>query len=235
MKNRTLKFILFIIVIIVCWGIGRYYDFDLEYFQEFFSQFPVVLSGLIYVPLYIVLTFFVWVGPKDIFRVLGALLFGPYISTLFVWIAELGNAFVLFHFSRKLGREFIEKKFNLKPSRLDHVKENSSYFGVLTLRINPLVPFRFMDLGAGLTSITFKKYFNGILIASLVRIFWLQSILAGVGIAMFKDLNALQEFLLNNPTVIIYSALYFLVVIICTIIALVMKFLKRKKVKQNEG
>lgn len=161
---------------------------------------------------------------------MGAILFGPVVSTIFVWLAEMGNAFALFYLSRNLGREFVEQKFKLKSQQLDRVKEDSTYFGIFTLRINPLIPFRFMDLGAGLTSITFRKYFNGILLASLLRIFWLQSILAGIGTSIFQDIETARKFLMDNPIIVIYSALYFLVVIVFTIIALVAKFVRRKKI-----
>ena len=63
--------------------------------------------------LYVVLTFFIWFGPKDVFRIASGVIFGAEISTIYITIAETVNAILLFMLSRIFGREYIEKKFKL--------------------------------------------------------------------------------------------------------------------------
>ena len=188
------------------------------------------MSGTIFVCLYVAITTFVWFGPKDVFRILGAILFGPLVSTIFVFIAEMFNAFILFSLSRRLGRKFIEQKFKLKSKQLDNTSQASGFLGILALRINPIIPFRIQDLGAGLSSASFNKYLIAIAIASPIRIFWLQYILAGVGQNIFKDLSSVVNFLMDNPVIIVYSQIYFLIIIILSVIALVVRKSGAKKV-----
>ncbi len=188
MSNRqllspNLKFFLLIVLLFVCWLIGRYIPFDIEFYKQFLAQYPLALSGLIFVVAYVIMTFFVWFS-KDLFRLAAAILFGAYWSTLFVWIAEMINLVILFHISRNLGREFVEQKFKLKP--VVTADDGHYFWRVFALRIVPIIAFKFLDLGFGLTKISFRKYFIS-LIASPLRIFWVQFILAGVGDALFKD------------------------------------------------
>ncbi len=117
LENKTLKFSLFVAFLFVCFAFGKIFKFDLDSMREFLSAFPIIVSGVIFILLYVVLTFFIWFGPKDVFRLSSAVLFGAYVSTVLVWIAEMINAAVLFIFSRKLGQEFIEQKFRVKKSR----------------------------------------------------------------------------------------------------------------------
>src|SRR5436189_110289 len=86
--------------------------------------------------------------------------------------------------------------------------------------MNPLVPFRFMDLGFGLTKLPFTKYFLAVVLGSPLRIFWLQFILAGVGEALFKNPSALLDYLMAHQNVLFLSGIYFIGVIIATIIAI---------------
>ena len=217
-QNKTFQFCILIALLFVFIFVGRYFNFDVERCREVLSKFPIVLSGLIFVVAYVVTTTFIWMGPKDVFRVVGAILFGAYVSTVFVWIGEMFNATILFFLSRKLGREFVQKKFNIGEGHLDKIKKEAGILGILALRINPLVPFRFLDLGYGLSRVSFKKYLSVIVIASGPRIFWLQFILADVGANVFKDIPALTAYFQNHPFIVQYSGMYFLLVIVLTIL-----------------
>ncbi len=226
-QNKTFKFLSLLAVLFLFIILGRYFNFDPEYYRNALSKFPVVLSGLIFVFLYVLTTTFIWMGPKDAFRVAGAVLFGPYISTVFVWIGEILNAAILFFLSRNLGQEFVQEKFKIKTGNIDKVKKESSALSVLALRLNPLVPFRFLDLGYGLSRVSFRKYFIVIVIASLPRIFWLQYILSGVGMNVFKDIPAVMDYFGKNFFLIKYSGLYFLGVAILSLAAVIVKKVKK--------
>ena len=213
MSKSNLKFILLILFLIAAWQLGSNFNIDDSQYEEFLTQFPLYLSGLLYIVLYVGITFFAWMA-KDIFKIVGAILFGAYVSTLLVWIAEMGNVFVMFHFSRKLGREYVESKLKGKLASLDDKIDQSGFWGLFILRAFPLVPFRFMDLAAGLTKISFRKYFWIVFISSPLRIFWVQFILAGVGKAIFQRPQVLLEYLAENTAVLIWSVVYLVMAVI---------------------
>jgi len=235
MNNKTvLKFVFFLIIFATCWYLGRVFKVDVTSIQNLLSGYPLVLSGSIFVILYVGTTTFVWFGPKDVLRIASAILFGALVSTIFVWIGEMINAMVMFQLSRILGREYVQQKFRVKSQELDRMKDDSSFLGVFAWRINPLIPFRLMDLGFGVTKISFRKYFIAIFGVSFFRILWLQFILAGIGVNLLSDITAMREYFLGNPQVIQYSALYFLAVIVTTIAAIVMRSLRKRKEKKRE-
>ena len=111
------------------------------------------------------------------------------------------------------------------------MKDYVRFFGLIACVISPLIPFRLMDLGSGLTSVSFRQYFSAIIVISFFRILWLQFILAGIGTNLLNDFSALQNYFFNNPRVIQYSALYFLAVIVITITAFAVRFIKKRKEK----
>jgi len=231
LNNKALKFSFFLILLTACWYLGRVFKFEVATYQTFLSKFPVAFSGLIFVLLYVGTTTFVWFGPKDVLRISSAILFGATTSTVFVWVGEMINAAIMFYLSRALGREYVQQKFRIKSQKLDQMKDDSSMLEVCAWRSNPLIPFRLMDLGYGLTRISFRKYFIAIAAISFLRIFWLQSILAGIGTGLFKNYSAMMDYFLENPSVARCSAAYFLAVVVITITAIITRFLRKRKGK----
>ena len=232
MKNShsksSFRFILFLIIIGGLWALGRVLDIDLVQVRLWLSQYPLWLSGSLFILIYVGLTTLLWVGTIDIFRISGALLFGPYWSTLFVYLAEIANASILFLLSRKLGRAFIEEKFHLKPNDKTYSPDNAGFWTAFVLRINPLIPFRFMDVGFGLTKMPFKQYFLAVVLGSPLRIFWLQFTIAGMGQAVLKNPAAMMEYFQNNPAAFVFNFIYVLSVILVTIVVFVGNFFKRR-------
>ena len=213
MHKSKLKFLLFILFIIALLVTGRYFNLDIDQIKGFLARFPLWQSGLLFVTLYVTVTFFIWLS-KDIFRIAAALLFGPAISTLFVFIAETINAVVLFHFSRFLGREFVEKSLRGKFKKLDDKIAGANLGWLFVFRGVPLIPFRFMDIAAGLTRISFQKYFLVVIVASPLRIFWLQFILSAVGIAALTNFQMTAHYLASNKPIFIFTFVYLLLMIL---------------------
>lgn len=229
LSNQNVRFILFVLILIIMALIGRQVDVDVEYYREILNRYPLALSGLIYIVLYVFFTMLIVWGPKDVFRISGALLFGPVVSTVLVYIAEMVNLVLLFNLSRRLGRGFVMEKMKVKEEKMAEIQKDLGWFNVFTLRLNPLVPYRFLDLAYGLTRISFRKYFMVALAASPPRIFWLQYILAGIGMAALKDFNVMLQYFLENPTVFFLNGLYILLVMVLSLIAVIRNFVKRKK------
>ena len=231
LENKTLSFLVFIGFLSVCFIFGKIFKFDIESMRSFLTSFPIFLSGIIFVVLYVVLTNLIWFGPKDVFRIAGAVIFGAYISTTLVWISEMLNAVVLFCLSRQLGQEFVEQRFRVKRSKIEGIKESSGIFGSFVLRINPLIPFRFQDLIAGLSRITLFRYLLAIFAPSFLRILWLQFILAALGVSIFKNPDVVSEYLMSNPVALKFSSLYFLLVFALSLLAGILKMSRYMKVR----
>ena len=233
--KKLIKFFLLIVILVLCWYLGRIFKIDVGYYQELLSRYPLALSGLIFVLLYVLTTTFVWLGPKDVLRISSAVLFGGAVSAVFVWAGEMFNAGIMFHLSRFLGREYVQQKFRVKPQDLDRMKDDATLLSVAAWRINPLVPFRFIDLGYGLTQISFRKYLIGIAAVSFVRILWLQLILAGIGTSLFQDPSSMIAYFAGHPHVLRYSGLYFLFVLILTVIAFAARFFRKRADQSGEA
>lgn len=206
--SSKIKFVLFLALIVLGWQLGQIFHLDLESVEARLKRFPVFWAGAIFVVLYVGLTSFVWFS-KDFLRVVAAFVFGVYGSTGWIWIGEAVNAVILFHVSRNLGREFVEKKFSIPSSRFDQRLEALSFSELFSLRAVVLVPFRFLDLGCGLTKINFLKYFAAVLAGSPLRIFFQQFFVVALGEALLKDFNAVVQYLSNSPWIAAFVLIYF--------------------------
>jgi uncharacterized membrane protein YdjX (TVP38/TMEM64 family) len=214
--NNKIKFTLFVIIIFLLTAAGRFFHIDIERLQMSLSKFPVLAAGLIFVVLYVAVTFFIWFS-KDIFRITAALLFGPVLSTIFVFIAELINAFILFNFSRILGRGFVEERLKGNFRNLDEKLAQANFLWLFIFRTVPLIPFRFMDLATGLTKISLRKYLIVSALGSGPRIFWLQYILAAIGKGVFTKPEAIINYLMLNRPAFIFTFVYLVLVIVVLI------------------
>jgi len=232
-NNRGFKCVLFLAVFAVCWYLGRIFKFDVAYFQGLLAEYPLMLSGIVFILLYVGATTFIWFGPKDVLRIAAAIFFGPYVSTLLVWVGEMGNAAVMFHVSRSLGQEYVQRKLGVGPNQLNKMKDDSSFLGVIAWRINLLAPFRLMDLAYGLTRISFRKYFGAIVLVSVARIFLQQFILSSIGEVLFEEpftvVQLMLEYFLEHPNVVLYGTAYILVMIAVSIWAVILRSARRNK------
>lgn len=215
-QASKIKFVSFVIIIILLMVIGNFFHIDIERLQISLLKFPVLASGIIFVILYVVITFFIWLS-KDIFRITAALLFGPFISTVFVFIAELINAFILFNFSRFFGRGFVEEHLKGNFKNLDEKLAQSNFAWLFIFRAVPLIPFRFMDLACGLTKISLRKYIIVSALGSAPRIFWLQYILAAIGKGILTKPQATINYLMLDRTAFIFTLVYLALIIVVVI------------------
>lgn len=213
LQKNTFKFSILIFLIILIWSLGRFFRLDTGSLEQFLKSFPLFFSGILFIMLYCLLTFFIWFS-KDILRVIAALLFGAIYSTLFIWIAEIINSALLFHLARYLGRGFVEKSLKAGPNKLDERLGRLNFLWIFLFRATPLLPFRFLDLGAGLTRISFIKYLAAVVLGSPLRIFWLQYVLSSVGRDIFNNPYAVTEFFIANKTLFFCSLMYLILVIL---------------------
>jgi uncharacterized membrane protein YdjX (TVP38/TMEM64 family) len=211
-RKHEIEFIILITALFLIWYLGRYFHIDAQAIQRLLQSLPLNLSVVIYILLYVIITFFIFFS-KDLFWLMGALIFGPALSAIFIFIAEVINAFILFFLARKLGRVYIDKSLSEKYKKLDEKLADVSFFWLFTFRAAPLIPYRFLDLAAGLTKINFKKYLAAVIFGSPLKIFWIQYILTGVGKNVFNP-YLLAQYFLNNKTLFLFSLIYIILVIL---------------------
>ncbi len=216
--NRAsgLRFLLLLAFIALFAVIGRLFNIDAAALQDYLKKFPVFYSGAIFVVIYAVVTFFAWFS-KDIFRFIAASLFGAYLSTLFVFAAEIVNAFILFYFARYLGSDFTQRYLGNREDNFDEKLARVNFLWLFLFRAVPLVPFRFLDLGCGLTKISFRRYLAVVILGSPLRIFWVQYALANIGEAVFKNPYALSARIYADRGLFVFSLIYFILVIVVAI------------------
>jgi len=210
--KQNILFLIFVIAIALSWCVGKFFYLDTESIGNSLIDFPILISGFIFVLLYILITFFIFFT-KDFFWLMGAVLFGPVLSTIFITIAETVNAFVFFYLARILGRGFVEKKLSKKYKVLDGRIGGISFFWLFLLRAAPLIPYRFLDLTCGLTKIRFRKYLLAVILGTPIKTFWIQYVLAGVGRSVFENPYLLVEYFSGNKVLLLFGLFYIILVI----------------------
>lgn len=231
-----LKFLILIVILISGVFLGQYFHLDIDLWQEKMLVYPLIFSGPLFIALYVVSTLLILFGPKDILRIASALVFGAKISTILVTIAEIINATVLFFMARILGREYVAKRFKFYASHSAYeAPKETSFLSLMALRANPLVPFRIMDIGFGLTNVPFFKYFLVIVLLTPLRVYWLQMIIAGVGNEIFKNPKFVINYLTSQPQMLRFSAIYFLLVAVLSLLALIFRVIRRKRELERDA
>lgn len=227
LSSHSRRFVLFLLLAVLCLSLGIIFKVDPQIIQGQLQQFGYGPSVAIFLILYVGLTFLVWVGPKDILRIVGAALYGPYWSTLIVWFGEMGNAVVMFSLSRRLGREYVEQRLHGRWKDMDEAIARTSFWSIFFIRFFPVIPFRFSDLGFGLTRISLKKYLLICAVGSPLRIFIIQLFLS-VGLKTVLQPALLADYLSAHPTLRLVVNLYLIGTFILIFV------LKKRAVKQKD-
>jgi uncharacterized membrane protein YdjX (TVP38/TMEM64 family) len=168
------NFLFFLIFIVICVGAGRFFQLDIDHSRAFFAQYPLLWSGLIFIVLYVVGTFFIWFGPKDVLRVAAVFIFGVLQSSILIYIGEMMNMALLFGLSRKMGRPFVAARARGRMKRLEEAASQTSPPAVFFLKFYPIMSLRLLDMGFGLTRIAFIKYACMSALATPLRIYIVQ-------------------------------------------------------------
>ena len=213
MNRNKKRFILLLFFLIAVGVVNNYLKISLDDASTFLNKFSLWETIFIYILIYVLGTTLLPLS-KDILKVIGAVSMGAVLSSLGIWIAEIINASILFYLARSLGRGFVRERLKGKIKRLDEKIGSSGFKGILILRLVPLIPYRVLDLLAGVSAISFIRYFVIVVIGSPLRIFWIQYILAGVGIGIFKNPSALVDYIAAEKLVFIWSLIYFILAII---------------------
>jgi len=205
-KKNIVKFIIFILLIVILIIIGKYTSLfnsiNIDSIKEFISSFGA-LAPLIFIAIYIVATIFFL--PGTIFSVLGGVLFGGILGTIYVVIGATIGSVIAFYISRFLGADFVNSILKSKKlSKLDAYDEKltkKGFIAVLILRLIPIFPFNGLNFSLGLTRVKPRSY----ILATLLGIIPGSFVLVNIGA------NATD---FNNPLLYVFVVIFIILSII---------------------
>ncbi|MFY9402992.1 MAG: VTT domain-containing protein [Candidatus Omnitrophota bacterium] len=211
-----LRFLIFLLILSLFWYLSRYIKIESVLLQDFLARFPFFFSLIIYILLYVVVTFFIFFS-KDFFWFIGAFLFGPFLSAVLICLAEAINACILFYLARFMGRDYVEDKLQGRYGFLDKKISRLNLFWLFIFRATPFVPYRFMDLAAGLTGMRFSKYLTALFLGTPLKMLWIQYIIYTLGVSIFSNPKALANYFIENKEFLLFSYIYLILVVMVVI------------------
>jgi uncharacterized membrane protein YdjX (TVP38/TMEM64 family) len=94
--------------------------------------------------------------PAFVLAIANAMVFGLFWGCLLTCGSALVAALIAFHLSRWLGRPFVQRWRRARP--MDALFERYGAWGILVLRLFPIVSFDFVSFAAGVTAIRAKHF-----------------------------------------------------------------------------
>lgn len=121
--------------------------------------------------------------PGSVLTIAGGALFGFWWGAALNTIAANVGATAAFGLARSLGREGIERLVGKRLEGLNKATAQHGFFGLLVLRLIPLVPFNALNFGSGLTAMRWRDYalatVIGIFPGTLVYTFFADALVQG--------------------------------------------------------
>ena len=97
--------------------------------------------------------------PAFVLAIANSMAFGMFYGFVLTCISALAAAFTAFFLARWLGRSFLERKLNGRIlGRFDSIVERFGAWGVLILRLFPIISFDFVSYAAGLTAMRARNF-----------------------------------------------------------------------------
>ena len=162
MKKYNLKFVLFLILIILLFFIGNYFDILSHYNPSEIKnmvEMAGILGPLIFILLYIIASMLFL--PGAIFSISSGAIFGSLLGTIYTVIGATIGATMAFLISRYFVRSFfeqaVEKKYK-KIKEYDNKLKDNGFITVLFLRLVPFFPFNGLNFALGVTRVRLKEY-----------------------------------------------------------------------------
>jgi uncharacterized membrane protein YdjX (TVP38/TMEM64 family) len=144
------------------------------------------LRSSLWAPLVFVLVYSVATAlalPGSLITIVGGAVFGFGWGALLNSIGANIGANAAFKLARGLGREGVERIVGHRLRGLDRATEQHGFWGLLILRLVPLVPFNALNFGSGLTAIRWRDYalatVLGIVPGTLVYTFFADALAQG--------------------------------------------------------
>lgn len=88
----------------------------------------------------------------------GGFIFGPYIAIPLTIIGQILGATVDFYLARRLGRNYVTKKFPNATETLNKYSHRLGWQTIFLMRLTPTLSFDILSYAAGLSIIRYKPY-----------------------------------------------------------------------------
>ena len=167
--NKNLLFYLFLLFGITLTAAVLYFFNVFEYFsfenlkngqdrlKGFYFQYPLLTAGIYFIVYVFVSSLSL---PFTVFlTVAGGLLFGLVLGVLLSSFASVIGATFSFLTARFFLRDFLRTKFKTRFRKMSERFDREGGYYLFTLRLVPLVPFFFVNVLMGLTSIKTRVFF----------------------------------------------------------------------------
>ena len=113
--------------------------------------------------------------PLFVFITVNFLTLGPLFGSILSWIFTVLGGFTTFYFCRKKLSKFIDKKIAKKEKLKKFMRKVSKlkFVQILLIIAIPFTPSFFINVGAGLSKISLKKYLYALVLGKVfIVIFW---------------------------------------------------------------
>ncbi|MEE8400923.1 MAG: VTT domain-containing protein [Candidatus Hydrothermarchaeaceae archaeon] len=98
--------------------------------------------------------------PSSAIALSAGALCGIFLGSLYIWIGALIGASLCFFISKKYGKSLLKGKFSPgKTEKINNFMASYGFFAILVARLIPLISFDIVSYGAGLTTISFRRFF----------------------------------------------------------------------------
>ncbi|EEY98309.1 dihydrolipoamide dehydrogenase [Vibrio sp. RC586] len=161
-KKLIIALILIAITAILVTQFSQYLTLDMAKAKQAelasYIDAHLLQAAFIYFVVYVLLTAFSIPG-ATVVTLLGAALFGFWLSLLLASFASTIGATLAFLSSRFLLRDWVQAKFADKLLTINQGVERDGAFYLLSLRLIPIFPFFLINLVMGLTPISVWRYY----------------------------------------------------------------------------
>lgn len=115
------------------------------------------LITIIYIGIYI-LAVALSIPGASILTITGGFLFGPIFATIYINISATVGAVIIFLITRYLLGASLQEKYKSQLAKFNNELEENGTSYLLTLRLIPIFPFFLINILAGLTNVSIKKF-----------------------------------------------------------------------------
>lgn len=116
-----------------------------------------LLVMLIFIAVYI-LAVALSIPGASILTITGGFLFGPILATLYINLSATVGALIIFLITRYVLGASLQEKYKEQLTKFNSELELNGTSYLLTLRLIPLFPFFLINILAGLTNVSMKKF-----------------------------------------------------------------------------
>jgi uncharacterized membrane protein YdjX (TVP38/TMEM64 family) len=225
-KNTTLKLLGLLLFFALAYYIGKHTDITSFFNREVINSFGA-LAPIIYILIYtIATTIFV---PGTILTLIGALLFGTWLGTLYTVIGATCGATAAFFVARFGGRDFIAKLLKGKFIKFDEGIEHNGFNINLIFRLIPIFPFNALNFAFGLTKIKVRDYIGSTFLGIIPGTFIYTYLFATVGEKIITE--GFSWSTIATRDVLLPVALFILLIIVSLIFKKKATHVKKKYTK----